>query len=116
MLTGVKVIIVEDSFAVAHSLGCLLEGYGCDVVGKAANVREACVLVETAEFDVAILDINLGDTLVTEVARRTEAKGARIVYLTGFSGTDLLPEDLRSHYCLAKPVRADDLVDAILGK
>jgi len=115
MLTGVKVIIVEDSFVVAHSLGCLLEGFGCEVVGKAANVQDACVLAENAEFDVAILDINLGGVLVTEVARKTEAKGARIVYLTGFSGPDLLPEDLRSHRCLAKPVRADDLVAAILG-
>ncbi len=116
MLTGVKVIIVEDSFSVAHSLGCLLEGFGCEVAGKAANVGDACVLVDTAEFDVAILDIDLGGTLVTEVARKSEAKGTRIVYLTGFSGMDLLPEDLRSHRCLAKPVRADDLVDAILGK
>lgn len=116
MLTGLTAIIVEDNFAVAHSLGVLLGSLGCEVAGMAANVRTGCELADSAEYDVAILDISLGDELVTEVARRAEARGKRIVYLTGFAGADLLPEDLRTYPCLPKPVRTDVLVDAILGK
>jgi two-component SAPR family response regulator len=116
MLSGLRAIVVEDNFAIAHSLTVLLEGLGCEVVGKAANVRSACDLVETVEYDVALLDISLGDRLVTEVARKVAETGKRIVYLTGFSGAELLPEDLRSHVCLAKPVRTDALVEAMLGK
>jgi two-component SAPR family response regulator len=115
MLSGLRAIIVEDNFAVAHSLGILLEGLGCEVVGKAANVDDARALVDRVDFDIAILDISLGNSLVTDVARKVVEAGKRIVYLTGFAGTDLLPEDLRSHVCLAKPVRPEALVEAVLG-
>jgi DNA-binding NarL/FixJ family response regulator len=113
MLSGLRAIVVEDNFAVAYSLSVLLESLGCEVAGKAANVRSGCELAETVEYDVAILDISLGDCLVTEVARKVADAGKRIVYLTGFSGAELLPDDLRSHVCLAKPVRTDALIEAM---
>ncbi len=92
MLNGLKAIIVEDNFAVAHSLGVLLESLGCGVAGMAANVRNGCELASAAEYDIAILDISLADQLVTDVARAVEVRGKRIVYLTGFAGTELLPD------------------------
>ena len=113
MLEGTKAIIVEDNFAVAHSLGVLLESLGCEVAGKAANVKDACKIAAGADYDVAILDISLGSEIVSDAARVAESRGKHIVYLTGFSGTELLPDDLRSHPCLAKPVRSEDLVEAI---
>jgi two-component SAPR family response regulator len=116
VLIGLKTIIVEDNFAVAHSLSILLQSLRCDVVGMAGNLDDAIDLADSAEYDVAILDISLRDQVVTDVARRVEAKGKRIVYLTGFAGTDLLPQELRAHPCLSKPVRMEALVEAILGK
>jgi CheY-like chemotaxis protein len=116
VLTGLKAIVVEDNFAVAHSLSILLESLRCEVAGMASNLGDAVDLADSAEFDVAILDICLRDRIVTDVARRIEARGKRIVYLTGFAGTDLLPEELRVHPCLSKPVRMEALVEAVLGK
>jgi hypothetical protein len=81
----------------------------------AANVRNGCVLAGSADYDIALLDISLGAGLVTDVARKVEERGKRIVYLTGFAGTELLPEELRSYPCLSKPVRTDVLIEAILG-
>lgn len=116
MLAGLKSIIVEDNFAVAHSLSILLESLQCEVAGMASNLADAIDLASSVEYDVAILDISLRDQVVTDVARRVEARGKRIVYLTGFAGTELLPEDLRVHPCLSKPVRMEALVEAVLGK
>lgn len=116
MLTGLTAIIVEDNYLVARSLALLLESLGCEVAGMAANVRKGSDLAGTADFDVAILDISLGDNLVTEVARKVEERGKRIVYLTGFAGADLLPEELRAYPCLPKPVQTNVLVEALLRK
>ena len=114
-LDGVRAIIVEDNFAVASSLGWLLESYGCQVVGTAGSVVAGCRLVDDVEFDVAVLDISLGETDVADVARRIQNRHKRIIYLTGYQGTERLPMELRSHPCLAKPVQASELVDAMRG-
>jgi PAS domain S-box-containing protein len=114
-LNGLRVIIVEDNFAVASSLGWLLESYGCRVVGTAGSVAAGCKLVDEADFDVGVLDISLGDSDVAPVARRIQARAKRIVYLTGYAGMDRLPPDLRAHPCLPKPVQAEQLVSAMRG-
>ncbi len=114
-LEDMRVIIIEDNFAVASSLGWLLQSYGCNVVGTAGGVASGCKLVDDLDFDVGVLDISLGDSDVTAVARRIQRRNKRIVYLTGYAGTERLPEDIRSHPCLPKPVQADRLVDAMRG-
>jgi PAS domain S-box-containing protein len=113
-LEGVRAIVVEDNFAVASSLGWLLESHGCTVVGTAANIGAAFELVDAVPFDVAVLDVGLGDTDVVEVARRIRDRGKRIVYLTAYAGPEVLPADLRAHPFLLKPVRSDELLAAIL--
>jgi PAS domain S-box-containing protein len=112
-LDGLRVIVVEDNFAVASSLTWLLESYGCRVVGTAGSVAAGCKLVDDVDFDVGVLDIRLGDSDVTPVARRVQARDKRIVYLTGYAGTERLPADLRTHPCLPKPVQAEQLVAAM---
>jgi PAS domain S-box-containing protein len=114
-LEDVRVIIVEDNFAVASSLGWMLESYGCNVVGTAGSVDGGCKLVDDLDFDVGVLDISLGDKDVTAVARRIQERNKRIVYLTGYAGTERLPADVRSHPCLPKPVQAEQLLDAMRG-
>ena len=114
-LDGLRVIVVEDNFAVASSLTWLLESYGCQIVGTAGSVAAGCKLVDEVDFDVGVLDIRLGDSDVTPVARRVQARAKRIVYLTGYAGTERLPADLRTHPCLPKPVQAAQLVAAMRG-
>ena len=63
-----RVLIVEDSFPVAAGLEFLLQSAGCDVVGKAGNVRAALEIVAAVAFDVALLDIDLGGEHVAPVA------------------------------------------------
>jgi FixJ family two-component response regulator len=113
LLRGVQVIIVEDSYPVAESLSWLLAGAGCVVVGKAGNVAAGLALARGSDYDVAILDVRLGEDLVTDVAREVQGRGKRIVYLTGYSDADLIPEYVRDHPILAKPVQRAALLDAV---
>jgi len=115
-LRGIRAIIVEDSFIVAESLASLLTAHGCAVVGKAANVGTGLLLAAESEYDVAVLDVRLGDEIVTAVARTVHERGRRIVYLTGYADLSIVPSDLAGHPILAKPVRAEQLIEAILAK
>jgi DNA-binding NtrC family response regulator len=62
------VLIVEDEFLIAMDLQLMLEGNGWRVIGPVASVSEALALIAAELPQVALLDVNLGDELVTPVA------------------------------------------------
>lgn len=59
---------MQKSVLIALSLQFLLEGCGWRVMGPAGTVRDALQLLEVELPTVALLDVNLGDELVTKVA------------------------------------------------
>jgi DNA-binding response OmpR family regulator len=69
------VLIVEDDYVIAMDLQLRLEDWGWRVIGPAANVEEALRLLDDEMPLVALLDVNLGDELVTPVAQRLKAEG-----------------------------------------
>lgn len=98
-----RVLIVEDHFAVADSLRIFLENSDFEVMGMAGTLAAATALVEHGGFDVAILDIRLGSASIAPVAARVAADGVPIVFLTGYSEPEILPEALRGYPRLGKP-------------
>jgi DNA-binding response OmpR family regulator len=97
------VLIVEDHFAVADSLRMFLENAGFEVAGMAGTLSAASALVDRGGFDIAVLDIRLGSESIAPVADRVAAAGLPIVFLTGYSEADILPEPLREYPRLSKP-------------
>lgn len=108
-----RVIIVEDSFVLARGLAGVMEQAGFVVAGLAGNPEAAMELIETSEFDVALLDVMLGSRTVTEVALRLHVDGRPIIFLSGYNDLEMLPPELRSLPRLAKPVEPAQLVRAI---
>lgn len=98
-----RVLIVEDHFAVADSLRMFLEQAGFEVMGMAGTLNAAAALVERGGFDVAVLDIRLGSASIAPVAERVATAGLPILFLTGYSEADILPEPLRGYPRLSKP-------------
>lgn len=98
-----RVLIVEDHFAVADSLRMFLENAGFEVAGMAGTLSAASALVDRGGFDIAVLDIRLGSASIAPVADRVAAAGLPIVFLTGYSEADILPEPLRGYPRLSKP-------------
>lgn len=113
-LAGVSVIVVEDNFVVAQSLKWLLESFGCTFAGMAGTVDAALGLIDSVDFDVAILDIALDKEDVAPVATRIREVGRRLIYVTGYGDNEMLPEHLRDYPRLSKPVDPDRLVETIL--
>jgi len=79
-----------------------LESEGCQVVGPAANVAHAKILIEESKFDAALLDANLGGQASGEVAAALTRLDVPFVFVSGY-GRDGLPEAFRQAPLIEKP-------------
>ncbi len=112
-LGGLRVLLVEDNLLLAEVIADALATYGCVVVGPAPDVESGLQLAREAEFDGALLDINLfGDFCFPIAAVLTERK-IPFLFLTGYDNSRLIPPEFRSARRLSKPIDPDALSSAI---
>ena len=83
----VRVLLAEDHQVVRQSIRLYLEGKGVDIVGEAANGREAVEMVRELQPDVVIMDIHMPELTGIEATRRIrhEYDDARILVLTAYN-------------------------------
>jgi len=117
-----RVLIVEDEVLVAMDLAGVLQRHGYVVVGLAGSVTEALALVRKEEFDIALLDVNLGSKTVEPVANRLAERAIPFGLVTAYP-SHILPQSLRRRPCITKPFGttavtrlAAHLVDEANGK
>ena len=113
-LNGLKVLVVEDEMLVSMLVEDMLADLGCQVVGPAAELDEALSLAESADIDLALLDVNLGGKPIFPVADRLKARGVPFAFASGY-GEAGLSEDHRGAAVLQKPFREADLAKALRG-
>ncbi len=99
-----RVLVVEDEVLIGLVLEDILEMLGCAVVGNVESLAAAHAVLDRlgGDFDIAILDVHLGNESVYPIADRIAALGKRIVFATG-SHRDTLPDRFASSPVLAKP-------------
>ena len=120
VLTGARVLIVEDDPLVANYLEELLGIEGCIVLGPASRVDEALSLIERERPGAAVLDLNLNGERTIAVAEALAARLVPFVIVTGY-GADNVPDErvLQHAPRLGKPFRARLLLrvlaEAIIG-
>jgi two-component SAPR family response regulator len=114
-LTGLKVLVVEDTFLVAEVIAELLDSCGCGVVGPVPRVSSAMRTISEASFDGALLDVNLAGELCFPVAEELRGRGIPFVFLTGYDDSGIIPPEFLSVPRLAKPVDRRRLTEAIAG-
>ena len=101
-ISGLRVLIVEDEPLLAMCLGEVIEGEGGVIAGTAYSIAEAQTLVAAAEFDVAVLDLNLHGQPVGVIASAIIARGNRIIFSTGCSAS-AVPAEFAGWPVLSKP-------------
>ena len=85
-LTGVRVLVVEDSWEVSEGLKLLLESLGADVVGPVATADDARRLLTRCIPNVALVDINLRNgELSYGLVDEMHGLGVPVVVITGYA-------------------------------
>jgi CheY-like chemotaxis protein len=105
---GKRVLIVEDELMIRMLLEDMLRELGYTIAAQAARVHEALQAASTAEFDLAILDVNLDGEPISPVADALAARGTPFIFATGY-GERGLPEPYRDRPTLRKPFQMDSL-------
>jgi hypothetical protein len=65
---NVSVLLVEDEALIRMMIAGMIEELGHTVVAEAGNIAHALRLAKTADFGIAILDINVGGDRIEPVA------------------------------------------------
>lgn len=88
MLAGKRILVVEDEPIVAMHLEDMLEDLGCDVAGSYSRLPDAVAAAGSGEFDLAVLDVNLGGVESFPVAEVLAQRGVPFVFATGYGGRE----------------------------
>jgi CheY-like chemotaxis protein len=115
VLTGRRLLVVEDEALIALTLKLMLEELGCTVVAMAGTLSKALELVQRgAEVDGAVLDVNLGGgQRVYPLADLLAEKGVPFVFATGYDRDGIDPR-FRGVPVIAKPFEQNTLA-VLLG-
>lgn len=113
-LAGKRVLILEDEPIVAMMLEDILLDLGCEIVGPASRVDEALNLARTAQFDLAVLDVNIHGGRSYPVAAVLEERGLPYVFATGYglTGTE---GPLHNAPLVRKPYQQAQIATALEG-
>src|SRR5205085_11168424 len=103
-----RILIVEDEMLVAMNIEDMLLDLGHEVAGLASRLAPALQLAAEAEFDAAMLDVNLAGERSFPVAELLEGRGIPYLFATGY-GIAGIEERYRHAPVLQKPFRAADL-------
>ena len=112
LLSGRRVLVVEDEMMVLMMIEDMLADLGCESVTAAATVDQALALIDAQAFDAAMLDMNLNDNKTHAVADALAARGVPFVFSTGYSARDVR-EGYRDRPLLKKPFQYEELVEVL---
>lgn len=111
-ITGVRVLIVEDSVLLALELEAGLTEAGAKVVGVAADLEEAHGMLGL-DFDVAVLDANLNGRSVIPVALALSEAHRPFIFATGYDEAGVSPEGFTAPV-VRKPYNVRQIATALV--
>ena len=113
VLTGKRILVVEDEVIVSIMLEDMLNELGATVVGPARTLSEALAMATTERIDAAVLDVNLRGEKIDAVAEVLQQRGVRFLFATGYGqGTGMVPAGAP---VIDKPYTKDALARALAG-
>ena len=72
-----RILVVEDELMIRMLLEDMLGELGYTVAAEAAHIDEALEAAKNADFDIAILDVNLNGQPISPVAERSSPAACR---------------------------------------
>jgi CheY-like chemotaxis protein len=112
LLSGMRVLVVEDEMLVMMGIEDMLADLGCTSVTAAADLEKALSLIAGNRFDFATVDVNLGGTRSYPVAQALSDAGVPFAFSTGY-GEDGVGEGFGDHPVLSKPFTSERFTEVM---
>lgn len=112
-LSDKKVLYLEDEVLIALDGEQQLENMGFGEVVMVNSLSQAENALKTNEFDLAVLDINLGNGQNSlGLARDLENKGVKLAFTSGYNASEGVVDDFDAQF-VSKPFTEQSIKRAI---
>ncbi len=111
LLNGRRVLLVEDESIVAMMAEDMLLDLGCEVF-VAMRLDQGLTYARTQTFDIAVLDVNLGNARSFPIADLLLENGTPLLFATGYGHQGLEPS-YRTIPVLQKPYLEAEMEDLL---
>ncbi|WP_047548127.1 LytR/AlgR family response regulator transcription factor [Psychroserpens sp. Hel_I_66] len=110
-----KSIIVEDEETSRKILKNYLNKYcpNVDVLGEAANIEEALVLIRNNELDLVFLDVEMPYGNAFDLLDKVGDVNFETVFVTAYNHYAIEALNAHASYYLMKPISIDELIKAV---
>jgi light-regulated signal transduction histidine kinase (bacteriophytochrome)/CheY-like chemotaxis protein len=112
-LSGLDILLVEDSLLIALDAETMLRNSGAASVEVVNNAGAALAYITSNSCSAAVLDINLGRGTSMPVADELAKRGIPFIFASGYSDPAMIPERHRHVTIVGKPYSAAGLSRAI---
>lgn len=113
-IKATRILVVEDEYLIRMLLEDMLADLGYEIAGAVGTIAEASDLAAKAEFELAILDVNVDGKEIYPVAEILAKRGVPFVFVSGY-GEGSLAEPYRGRPSLQKPFQAEQLKTTLEG-
>lgn len=113
LLSGLRVLILEDEFLIAMDVEQLCRDYGAETVTIVRSLSGVDQEQLAAGHDVAIIDLMLGGESTLPFARLLADKDIAFVFASGYTDHSELKQGFPEVTVVGKPYAGDDLIEAV---
>jgi CheY-like chemotaxis protein len=103
-----SVFVVEDEALIRMMVADMVVELGHQVAAEAGDLASALEHAHRGAFDLALLDVRLGNHSVQPVAEALARRNVPFVFASGY-GADGVPDEFAKHPRLQKPFRIEQL-------
>lgn len=104
ILSGRRVLVVEDEYFQADDMAHLLRALGAEVVGPVSEMEDALELLDTGRpVALAVLDINLKGEMIYPAADKLRSRAIPFIFTSGYDRGPI-PDQYRDILLLEKPI------------
>jgi DNA-binding NtrC family response regulator len=114
-LQGLKVLAVDDEPILLMTLEDILDDLGCLTVATALNLQDALSVATAADFEVAILDVTLGQDQIEPVVALIAGRDLPILFATGLESREMCARFGNDCKFVQKPFTLETLSAALLA-
>ncbi|HWW46747.1 MAG TPA: response regulator [Xanthobacteraceae bacterium] len=107
-----SIFLVEDEAMIRMMVADMLVELGYTIAAEAGDIDQAIKHAQSADFDVAILDVNVNGKIISPVANIVAQRDKPFVFVTGY-GSQSLPEKFRDRPTLQKPFQMESLKNMV---